>query len=279
MNRSLERCVRIRRTDGTLATRNYVRAVSGSWTSRGVHGPALGTSGQPRPRGMAPDCGVRDGCSDGIRVYASQWDGEPRKIYITDPASVESREVGFPGMTLQSISPTRELLLMNSGGTSNIGGGRLMRVPLNGSAPTQVDEGIRSAEWSHDGKSFAVIRAVSAGQGVVRNVRMAERTAVPGGVSRFGVPGASGTPRRCGPRADIGRRQIEHGAIGRRLGRDQWIGVESANTGNLGLGGAGGGPEVSMGSVARRPMAGDSVCAGIADPARYRTRRTPAAGP
>src|SRR5260370_28839473 len=42
----------------------------------------------------------------------------------------------------------------------NIGGGKLSRVPLNGSAPSHVDGGIMTAEWSRDGGRLALVRAI-----------------------------------------------------------------------------------------------------------------------
>ncbi len=104
--------------------------------------------------------GARFGPARDEIVYSAQWDGQPRQVYVTDSASVESRPVGFAAMALQSVSSTRELLLLSSGGTMNIGGGNLFRVPLNGSAPAQIDHGIMSAEWAPDGNGIALIRAI-----------------------------------------------------------------------------------------------------------------------
>src|SRR5439155_17323460 len=58
-------------------------------------------------------------------VYAAQWDRSPRQLFLTSSASAESRVLGFPDMTLASISGTGELALLASSGTMNIGGGKL----------------------------------------------------------------------------------------------------------------------------------------------------------
>ena len=92
-------------------------------------------------------------------VYAAQWDKEPRQMFLTSRASPESRLLGFPGMALASVSSAGELALLSASGTMNIGGGKLFRVPMNGSAPANVDQGIMTAEWSPDGRKLAVVRA------------------------------------------------------------------------------------------------------------------------
>jgi DNA-binding winged helix-turn-helix (wHTH) protein/WD40 repeat protein len=94
-------------------------------------------------------------------LYAAQWDRDPRRLFLTSRSSPESRVLGFEDMTLASVSRTGELALLSSGGTMNIGGGKLFRVPMNGSDPSFVDQAIMSAEWSRDGARLALIRAVN----------------------------------------------------------------------------------------------------------------------
>src|SRR5262249_11156453 len=93
-------------------------------------------------------------------LYTAQWDREPRQLYFISVMAPESRPLGFPDMSLQSISRLGELALMQAGGTMNIGGGKLFRVPMNGGSPLLVDRSIWTAEWSRDGRALALVRAV-----------------------------------------------------------------------------------------------------------------------
>jgi Tol biopolymer transport system component len=64
-------------------------------------------------------------------------------------------------MALASVSRLGELALLTGGGTSNIGGGKLSRVPMNGGSPLLVDQSVWTAEWSRDGKTLALVRAIN----------------------------------------------------------------------------------------------------------------------
>jgi DNA-binding winged helix-turn-helix (wHTH) protein/dipeptidyl aminopeptidase/acylaminoacyl peptidase len=92
-------------------------------------------------------------------LYSAQWNGEPRQLYLTSAVAPESRLLGFPDMSLAAVSSLGELALLNGGGTMNIGGGRLSRVPMNGGSPLLLDQGIVAAEWSRDGRALALVRA------------------------------------------------------------------------------------------------------------------------
>jgi DNA-binding winged helix-turn-helix (wHTH) protein len=94
-------------------------------------------------------------------LYSAQWDREPRQLYLTSSLAPESRLVGFQDASLASISSSGELALLNGGGTMNIGGAKLSRVPMNGGAPLLVDQSIVTAEWSRDGRTLALVRAVN----------------------------------------------------------------------------------------------------------------------
>jgi DNA-binding winged helix-turn-helix (wHTH) protein/Tol biopolymer transport system component len=93
-------------------------------------------------------------------LYTAQWDRDARQLFLTNSVSPESRALGFSGMTLASVSAQGELALLKPGGTMNIGGGALSRVPMNGGAPFEVDRGIMGAEWSADGSKLALVRAI-----------------------------------------------------------------------------------------------------------------------
>ncbi len=94
-------------------------------------------------------------------LYTAQWDRDPRRLFLTGTTSPESRILGFQDMTLASVSRGGELALLSSGGTMNIGGAKLYRVPMNGSDPSFVDQAIMAAEWSRDGAKLALVRAAN----------------------------------------------------------------------------------------------------------------------
>jgi DNA-binding winged helix-turn-helix (wHTH) protein/Tol biopolymer transport system component len=98
---------------------------------------------------------------DGQNVlYSASWEGRPRTLFLTHPASPESRALGFTGMSLSSVSSRGELAVLAAGETMNITGGTLFRVPMNGGAPLEIGRNVMSAEWSPDGNALAVVHAV-----------------------------------------------------------------------------------------------------------------------
>ncbi|MBI3695292.1 MAG: winged helix-turn-helix domain-containing protein [Acidobacteria bacterium] len=94
-------------------------------------------------------------------LYTAQWETGPRQMFFTSSVSPESRPLGFLGMSLASVSSRGELALLRSDGTMNIAGSTLLRVPLHGGAPLEVDRNIMGADWSADGSTLAVVRATS----------------------------------------------------------------------------------------------------------------------
>ncbi len=121
-------------------------------------------------------------------VYSADSDGRPRALFVTLPASPESRNLGHSGTGLASISRRGELALLTAGGTMNITGGTLARVPINGGAPVELGRNIMSADWSPDGKTLAVIRAVQ-GQNQIE---------YPIGKPLYHTPGSLGSLRIAG---------------------------------------------------------------------------------
>jgi DNA-binding winged helix-turn-helix (wHTH) protein len=122
---------------------------------------------QPRPTGVQfRQVTFRHGQVGGARfapdghaiLYSAAWDNEPRRLYLTNPYSPESRRLGIDDARLVAVSRSGELALLSSDGNSNIAGGVLARVPMNGGAPVAVDRNIMSADWSSDGR-LAVVRA------------------------------------------------------------------------------------------------------------------------
>ena len=92
-------------------------------------------------------------------LYTANWDEGPRRLFLTNPVSPESRPLGFDGSRLVSVSRTGELALMSFDGAAPITGGELSRVRMNGGAPSPVERNIMTADWSADGR-LAIVRAI-----------------------------------------------------------------------------------------------------------------------
>jgi len=92
-------------------------------------------------------------------LYTANWDDGPRRLFLTNPVSPESRPLGFDDLRLVSVSRTGELALMSFDGAAPITGGDLSRVRMNGGAPSPVEHNVMSADWSPDGR-LAIVRAI-----------------------------------------------------------------------------------------------------------------------
>jgi DNA-binding winged helix-turn-helix (wHTH) protein len=92
-------------------------------------------------------------------LYSANWDNGPRRLFLTNPYSPESRPLGLNDLRLVAVSGSGEMALLSTDGTGPISGGTLSRVPMNGGAPLTVDRNIMSADWASDGR-LAVVRAI-----------------------------------------------------------------------------------------------------------------------
>jgi Tol biopolymer transport system component len=93
-------------------------------------------------------------------VYTAAWEGNPAQLFSTRPGSPEFLSLPVPAARLLAVAPSGELALQLAprfvrGFTWS---GTLARAPLAGGAPREVLEGAQWADWSSDGKSFAVVR-------------------------------------------------------------------------------------------------------------------------
>ena len=90
-------------------------------------------------------------------VYAAQWPGMDRNLYVAQPGSPESRSLDFKDAGFVGVSRSGELavLLLHGPGP----GRTLARLPMGGGAPRDVTEHVISADWGPDGTSFAVVRS------------------------------------------------------------------------------------------------------------------------
>jgi Tol biopolymer transport system component len=91
-------------------------------------------------------------------VYGATWTGERPGLYAVRPESPESRAFEFPADIL-AVSSTGEMLVLLD---QNPTAGTLARVPFAGGVPRPAVEDVpyASADWSPDGREFAVVRLV-----------------------------------------------------------------------------------------------------------------------
>jgi len=95
---------------------------------------------------------------DGSIVYSASWEGRGYELYAARSESVDSRPLGIK---------CRELLAVSRGGTIALlvkesdQAGTLATVPLAGSAPREIVDGVQDADWSPNGAQLAVARRVA----------------------------------------------------------------------------------------------------------------------
>jgi Tol biopolymer transport system component len=127
-------------------------------------------------------------------LYSAAWDGEPVEIFVSSPGTPESRSLGLPGAELLAVSPSGEVAANLE---SRVLGefqraGTLARLSSTGSgAPRRVLDDVQFADWSPDGKEFAIVRA--------ENGKI--QLQYPAGKILFETQGWIGTPR-VSPKGD-----------------------------------------------------------------------------
>jgi Tol biopolymer transport system component len=90
-------------------------------------------------------------------IYAAQWPGVDRNIYVAQPGSPESRSLDLKNSGFVGVSRGGELAVLLQHGP---GPGRtLARLPMGGGAPRDVTEHVVGADWGPDGTSFAIVRS------------------------------------------------------------------------------------------------------------------------
>jgi hypothetical protein len=94
-------------------------------------------------------------------LYSAAWEGRPSEVFAMRLDGYESRSLGLPGARLVATAPGEMAVLLDAAS----GNGTLARVPLEGGAPREVLAGVLDADWSADGRRFAVVRR---GQGRTR---------------------------------------------------------------------------------------------------------------
>ena len=93
-------------------------------------------------------------------LYSAEWEGGPSEIFSARPGHSESQELGMRREKLLDISRSGELLVLfdySMSGWQPVNG-KLGRVPLGGSAPRPLLDGVSYACWAHAGDRYAMVR-------------------------------------------------------------------------------------------------------------------------
>jgi eukaryotic-like serine/threonine-protein kinase len=99
---------------------------------------------------------------DGSVIYGAAWEDESLQLYSSYPGNPESRPFGQANTDILAISRQGDLAV-SLGRHFEVGwvtAGTLARMPLAGGTPREVCEHMQDADWSPDGKSFAIIRRI-----------------------------------------------------------------------------------------------------------------------
>src|ERR1039457_6693099 len=93
-------------------------------------------------------------------VYSAATSGNTPQIFAVRPDYPEPKPLGTPGMHLLAVSSKGELAVLIDAKYVwyRLFTGTLARMPLDGGAPREVQEGVRQADWSPDGSQLAIIR-------------------------------------------------------------------------------------------------------------------------
>lgn len=94
-------------------------------------------------------------------IYGALWDGDVCRVYSVRPESPESAPLALPPAAPLAVSSTGELALALGTHLRGIMTyGTLARVPLAGGAPRELQERVKYADWSPDGRDLAIVRAM-----------------------------------------------------------------------------------------------------------------------
>jgi Tol biopolymer transport system component len=96
-------------------------------------------------------------------VYSGALEGNAPELFTIRPEYPEPRPLGLPRTHLLSISSKGELAVLTNARFLNhrLFVGTLARVSLGGTAPREILEDVRQADWSPDGAELAILRTVN----------------------------------------------------------------------------------------------------------------------
>ncbi len=93
-------------------------------------------------------------------VYSAALEGNVPELFVIRPEYPEPRPLGLPRTHLLSISSKGEMAVLTNARYARFRKftGTLARMPLGGTAPREILEDVRQADWSPDGSELAIIR-------------------------------------------------------------------------------------------------------------------------
>ena len=93
-------------------------------------------------------------------VYSAATAGNTPQIFAVRPNYPEPQPLGPPGTHLLAVSSKGELAVLIGAKyiAYRLFTGTLARMPLDGGAPREMQEGVRQADWSPEGSQLAIIR-------------------------------------------------------------------------------------------------------------------------
>lgn len=142
-------------------------------------------------------------------VYSAAWEGEPERLYLKRPGSLDPLPFGSVGSRLLSVSGEGEILFLTERRALGpfLEAGTLARMSVAG-APRRIGDEISEAAWASDGRLLALVREQS-GEALLE---------YPPGTVRYSTPGmlwhldASPDGERIAF-LDISARGLNHGPI------------------------------------------------------------------
>jgi eukaryotic-like serine/threonine-protein kinase len=131
-----------------------------------IFGARRSTSSPPRVTRLTFDRGTIRAARftpDGKTViYGASWGGQPIKVFQTRIGSPESIPLQLPDAEVLAVSSSGELAIsVGHRFRGWVGQGTLARAPLVGGSFREVVDNVRAADWSPDGKEFAIVRRVN----------------------------------------------------------------------------------------------------------------------
>jgi Tol biopolymer transport system component len=120
-------------------------------------------------------------------LYGALWDGDVCRVYTVRPDSPESAALPLPPAAPLAVSALGELALaLGTHFRGIMTYGTLARVPLAGGAPRELEENVKYADWSPDGRDLAIVRRVGDGDQLeLAAGRILAEPAAPGGGFSF----------------------------------------------------------------------------------------------
>jgi tRNA A-37 threonylcarbamoyl transferase component Bud32 len=92
-------------------------------------------------------------------LYGALWDGDVCRVHTVRPESPESAPLTLPPAAPLAVSVSGELALaMGNHFRGTMTYGTLARVPMAGGAPRELQEDVKYADWSPDGRELLVVR-------------------------------------------------------------------------------------------------------------------------